>query len=72
MPYEVKTNAFHTDVVGWLQENVGDLLWRRPIVEWKGRGWTMNHLGGTDTDHRYLIRIDDKELATICALKWSG
>jgi len=75
MPYVVKTNAFYEDVISWLQENVGDLLWSRPIVEWKGRGWTMNSFGampaGYDGTYRYLIRIDDKELATICALRWS-
>lgn len=66
MPYEVITNAFHSDVVEWLQENVGDLLWSRPIVEWRGRGWTINSMG-----HRYLIRIDDAELAVVCALRWN-
>lgn len=72
MPYQVRTNAFHSDVVEWLQENVGNLLWSRPIVEWRGQGWTMNHFGSLDSGYRYLIRIDDAELATICALKWSG
>jgi hypothetical protein len=75
MPYEVRTNAFHSDVVEWLQENVGDLLWSRPIVEWKGKGWTMNHLGSLITDsnngYRYLIRIDDVELSVMCALRWN-
>lgn len=76
MPYEVKTNGFYSEVVEWLQENVGDLLWSRPIVEWRGRGWTMNHLGSlindsNDGNYRYLIRIDDVKLATVCALRWS-
>jgi hypothetical protein len=76
MPYEVKTNGFHDEVVEWLQENVGDLLWSRPIVEWKGKGWTMNHFGSLINEsnpgrYRYLIRINDAELATMCALRWS-
>lgn len=75
MPYEVRTNAFHSDVVEWLQENVGDLLWSRPIMEWKGRGWTMNSLGTLvvkdNPGYRYLIRIDDAELAVVCALRWN-
>jgi hypothetical protein len=74
MPYVVKTSAFYEDVISWLQTNVGDLLWSRPIIEWKGRGWTMNALGGTmskESGFLYLIRIDDKELATICALTWT-
>jgi hypothetical protein len=76
MPYEVRTNAFHSNVVEWLQENVGDLLWSRPIVEWRGRGWTMNALGAlvndsNDGKHRYLIRLDNAELAVMCALRWN-
>lgn len=70
MPYEVRTNAFYSDVIEWLQENVGDLLWSRPIVEWKGRGWTMNSIGSLESNHRYLIRIEDAELAVMCALRW--
>lgn len=70
MPYEVRTNAFHSDVVEWLQENVGDLLWSRPIVEWRGKGWTMNSIGPLDSGYRYLIRIDDAELAVLCSLRW--
>lgn len=75
MPYEVRTNAFHSDVVEWLQENVGDLLWSRPIVEWRGLGWTMNSMGSITNSrdgqgYGYLIRIDDAELAVVCALRW--
>lgn len=70
MPYEVRTNAFYSDVIEWLQENVGDLLWSRPIVEWRGRGWTMNSIGSLDSGYRYLIRMDDAELAVMCALRW--
>lgn len=74
MPYEVRTNAFYSDVVEWLQENVGDLLWSRPIIEWRGHGWTMNHFGSLENaytqGYRYLIRIDDAKLAVMCALRW--
>lgn len=76
MPYEIKTNGFHNDVVEWLQENVGNLLWSRPIVEWRGRGWTMNHVGSltntiNDGTCRYLIRVDDERLAILTMLRWS-
>ena len=74
MPYEVRTSAFHLDVIEWLQDNVGDLLWSSVnSVEWKGRGWTMNSLGiiHYEFDYRYLIRIDDAELSVMCALRWS-
>jgi len=75
MPYEVRTNGHYKDVVLWLRENVGDVLWDKPIIEWKGKGWTMNHMGSlindsNDGNHRYLIRLDDPDLAVICALRW--
>lgn len=76
MPYEVTTNAFHSDVVSWLQENVGQLLWSNPILEWRGQGWSMhyngnNHGGANLTVFRYLIRIDDAKLANLTALRWA-
>ena len=70
MPYEIRTNAYYEDVIEWLQENVGDLLWSRPILEWRGRGWTINRLGSA-TDYKWLIRIDDSRLAMITTLRWS-
>ena len=75
MPYEITTNAYYEDIIEWLQTNVGDLQWSRPIVEWKGKGWTMNSLGGTkfkQTGYLYVIRVDDAKLATLAALRWSS
>ena len=75
MPYEITTTAYYEDVISWLQENVGDLLWSRPVVEWRGRGWTMNILGMKRSVHQsyttYTIRLDDAKLATLAALRWS-
>lgn len=75
MPYEITTNGFYTDVIEWLQVNVGNVLWSRPVVEWKGQGWTMNSLGETNrlqTGYLYIIRIDEPKLATLAALRWSS
>ena len=68
MPYQVKTSMYYEDVLEWLQENVGELLWSRPIVEWKGRGWSM-HI--TQQGARYIVRIDDYKLAVLAGLKLS-
>ena len=75
MLHEITTNAYYEDLIEWLQTNVGKLLWSRPIVEWKGRGLSINHLGGTSfrqDSYRYLVRIDDSRLATLAALRWSS
>lgn len=77
MPYEVTTNAYYEDLIEWLQINVGDLQWSRPIVEWKGRGWTINAQGavrprGLPTAISYIIRVDDPKLATLAALRWTS
>lgn len=75
MPYEIRTNAFYSDVIEWLQENVGDLLWHRAIVEWRGRGWTVNNIGlnlGNGVKCEYLIRVDDPKLAVLAMLRWSN
>lgn len=75
MPYEIKSNASYEDLIPWLQENVGDLQWSTPVTMWQGKGWSVNSIGltlkGYDLKTRYLIRIDDSKLATICALRWS-
>lgn len=77
MPYEIHTSAHHDDVLSWLQENVGDLQWSRPIVEWQGQGWRLNAYGlirarGKPSSVRYIIKVDDAKLATLAALRWSS
>jgi hypothetical protein len=29
------------EILQWLQDRVGNMLWSRPIVEYHGRGWHM-------------------------------
>jgi hypothetical protein len=77
MPYEITTDAHYEDLIAWLQTNVGDLQWSRPIVEWKGRGWTVNAKGATYRKGltpavSYIIRVDNPKLATLAALRWAS
>lgn len=68
----VKTYRFHDDVIRWLCLNVGPLLWKRPIVEWKGNGWYVKS-GKYDPHHgrvHYLVDIDDPHLETLFRI-WS-
>jgi hypothetical protein len=53
------------DLVSWLCDNVGCLLWAQPIVEWHGDGW---HVRRTATG--YQVEIDTEELAVLAALRW--
>lgn len=72
MPYEVLTDGFHDDLVSWCQQYVGDLLWSRPNVEWKGQGWTINAYGFSNNRNRtfYMIKLEDRKLATFAELRW--
>lgn len=71
---EVITDAFCLDVVEWLQENVGSLLWCRPNVEWKGQGWTLNAYGYNKSKNKtyYMIRIGNDKLGMLAQLKWGS
>lgn len=54
------------EVLEWLQENVGPMLWRKPVVEYHGQGWHM-----IVQDSRYRVDIDDKEKYLIAILMFS-
>lgn len=75
MTHQIKTSSFHSDVLEWLQENVGDLLWSKPIIEWHGRGWHMVNqysiVPYTVPDLHYVITVDDPKLAILTSLRWS-
>lgn len=72
MPYEIITCEYADDVVEWLQVNIGELLWSRPNIEWRGKGWTINAYGiGRSQDRMYyLVKVDDAKMATLAALKF--
>lgn len=75
MPYDVVVTGNHAEIVEWLGANVGQVLWKRSIIEWKGTGWAM-HLYGYNTTFPYqpakfIVRIDDEKLSILCSLRWT-
>ena len=66
MIVEVRGWEKWNDIVSWLCENVGHLLWAQPIVEWHGYEWHMRR-----TATGYEIRVDDEELAVLTLLRWA-
>lgn len=38
----------YSDIVQWLQENVGPLLHSKPLIFWHGQGWHMRDYRKTD------------------------
>ena len=70
--------TFHpwAEVLGYLQQHVGDLLHCKPIVFWHGKGWHMK--GGQAVGPRgsmgrsfYDVEFDDPKQAMVFALKWA-
>lgn len=71
MTRTVLTAAYYTEVVDWLTENVGPVLWSQPIIQWKGRGWHMKgHARPDSPDYYWSITIDEPRLAMLAALRW--
>lgn len=77
-PYKVYTFSKNfSEIVQWLQDNVGQLLHSNPIIFWHGEGWHMRSYYVTSDDRSqnqsgWCIEIEDEKKATLCALKWSG
>lgn len=72
----VLTTAPWAEVLSWLQQNVGNLLWSQPIVAWHGEGWHMKSHpevwpSGRPRRIGYKVTFDDPKLAVIFALKWA-
>ena len=72
----VVTAAPWAEVLSWLQQNVGNLLWSQPIMAWHGEGWHMKSHPevaprGQSNRIRYQVTFDDPKLAVIFALKWA-
>ena len=42
----------YSDIIQWLQENVGPLLHYQPIIFWHGDGWHMRNYHKTDLKNR--------------------
>lgn len=52
-------------ILDWLQERVGPLVWKKPIVEYHGRGWHM-----IVRENRWEVTIDDDKLHTMAMLRF--
>lgn len=69
----VKSNRPWAEILGWLQTNVGQLLWSQPIIMWHGQGWKMKHYArvmprGKGAIPCYTVEFDDPKMATLFAL----
>jgi hypothetical protein len=64
-------------MIRWCEENVGELLWSRPIIEWHGKGWHIKNASIPDSkwSKRTIrvceITIDDEQLLTQFVLRWA-
>ena len=75
MSKKIRSDRFYSEILQWLQENVGDILWSQPIVAWHGEGWHMKHTRDVAPRGRvgktfYLVEFEDAKKATLFAL-WS-
>lgn len=73
MSATVKSTRYYTEILEWLQENVGDILWSHPLVAWHGNGWHINqHVEvaprGSRPQTYFLVKFDDEKHATMFAL----
>lgn len=75
MPHNIIAKGNHNEIVEWLEANISKVLWSKPIVEWKGSGWSMNLYGYSGSfpyqPTKFLVRIDDERLALLCSLRWA-
>lgn len=69
----VRSYRYYTEILEWLQTNVGDILWSHPLIAWHGNGWHIKQI--TDVAPRgsirpasYLVEFDDEKKATMFAL----
>lgn len=66
-----------SDLVHWLQENVGPVLNCQPIIFWHGQGWHMRnyYVAYPDNpeynDHGWSVEFDKEEDAVLFKLRWA-
>jgi hypothetical protein len=58
------------DLTGWLHDNVGKVLWSRPVLEARGEGWHVK-LVDTGTYH-FVTEVDiaDPQKSLLFSLTW--
>ena len=73
MTASVKSYRFYTEILQWLQENVGNILWSQPIISWHGEGWHIKSTPevmprGVSSRSCYTVTFEDDKKATMFAL----
>ena len=66
-PYRVDSNRFYSEILEWLQTNVGNILWSQPIIAWHGDGWNMK-LSKKVGKTYFIVEFEDKEKALMFGL----
>ena len=73
--HTVRTYQPWAEVLGYLQQHVGDLLHCKPIVFWHGEGWHMEYNEveprGRPSRMFYDVTFDDPKQEVAFALKWT-
>ena len=76
MPYEVRVMADRTELIQWLDLNVGKFTSNSHYYAAKGMGWEILPYGvdyGNSVfqePKRYVIRVWDKDKAFLTRLRW--
>ena len=66
----------YREIIEWLEKNAGPSVIRPENYgnfSWVGRGWSMRRTFGIKNIHDggWYIEIEDQQLATWCALRWT-
>lgn len=67
-PYSVNSYRFYSEILEWLQVNVGELLWSHPIIAWHGEGWHIKQHAKVASRPFYVVNFEDKEKALMFGL----
>lgn len=54
------------ELVPWLTEHVGYLIWTNGITDWIGWGWVITRVSGG-----FQVGVDDPQKCTLALLKWT-
>lgn len=71
----VRSYAPYAEILAWLQQHVGVLLWSQPIITWHGEGWHITSGAtvaprGQAARTYFDVEFDDPKHATHFALIW--
>ena len=71
--HAVESYRFYNEILQWLQENVGNILWSQPIISWHGEGWHIKSTPkvsprGISSVICYTVTFEDPEKALLFGL----